>query len=61
MTNIERVFIERDQMTPEEAHRRAWELQEAAVDEIAAGATFADIEELFLGEGLEMDYFDDLI
>jgi hypothetical protein len=53
-TKLEQVFINRDEMTPEEARQRVAEMRE----DVDNGA---DPEEVLYDEGLEPDYIFDLI
>lgn len=56
MTELKRVLMERDGLTSEEA--------DSQIEEMRTGMyeceSFDELEDLFDGAGLELDYFDDL-
>lgn len=62
MTDFERVMVERDGFTEEEARMELNNAREMFYDAIDSGESYEDIEDLLAGEyGLEMDYVLDLI
>ncbi|MGQ4893358.1 MAG: hypothetical protein ACP6IQ_01895 [Candidatus Njordarchaeia archaeon] len=58
--SIGQIFQERDEDTHEEAQKRVEELKDDILSIAAEGGSFSEIEDRLLGEGLEMDYFDQL-
>lgn len=62
MTDFERVMVERDGYTEEEARMELNNAREMFYDAISQGEDYDMIEDLLAGEyGLEMDYVLDLI
>lgn len=61
MTEMEKVFINRDKETVKEARAHRKGLMEDFYEMIDAGCDYDDIEDLLYGEGLEMDYIFDLM
>lgn len=62
MTDIEKVLMNRDGMTKEEARAEKNRIREEFYNMIADGAGYDEIEDMMACEcGLEMDYIDQLI
>ncbi len=62
MTDFERVLINRDHMTVDEAKRARAEARQAIWEMIEDGASYDDVEDMMSAEyGLEMDYIEELI
>ena len=61
METPKEIFEKRDGMSESEATERAFNLTNSIYNAIGEGASYDDIEEMMLGEGLEMDYIFDLI
>lgn len=61
MTNLEKVFIERDGESVREAKEHRKGLMEDFYQMIESGCDYDDIEDLLYCEGLEMDYIFDLM
>lgn len=62
MTEFERVLINRDHMTVDEAKRTRAEAKKAIWEMIEDGASYDDVEDMMASEyGLEMDYIEELI
>ena len=59
--SINEVFEARDGMSKQGAKVRIDELSSTVNDVITSGASYSDIEDMLLDEGLEMDYLLDLI
>jgi len=57
--NIHKVIQERDDLTKVEATCEVNRIGSQFDDMIAEGASYTDIEEMMLDEGLEMDYIMD--
>lgn len=60
MTTIEKIFMERDGMTEQEAHETLTEMRMQFDDCIAIG-DYCAAEEVMLEYGFEMDYIFDMI
>lgn len=62
MTEFEKVLMNRDGATAEEAKAELDRLREDIYDLISEGASYDEVEDLLLDEaGLEMDYIFDLM
>ena len=61
MVEMEKVFVDRDNMSAREARETCDAIREEMYDIINEGGTYEDVEDLFLNYGLEMDYLMDLI
>lgn len=62
MTEFERVLMERDSMTREEAKEARKEARAEIMDMIEDGASYDDVADMLAGDYmLEMDYIFDLI
>ena len=62
MTEFEKVLMNRDGATAEEAKAERDRLREDIYDLISEGASYDEVEDLLLDEaGLEMDYIFDLM
>ena len=62
VTEFEKVLINRDNMTKEEAHEERQNASEMLFDMLEDGAGYEDIEDTLMCEyGLEMDYIMDLL
>lgn len=62
MTEFEKVLINRDHMTVDEAKRTRAEAKKAIWEMIEDGASYDDVEDMMSAEyGLEMDYIEELI
>jgi hypothetical protein len=59
--NVAEVFEKRDGLSKSEANKERNRLQGDVMSAIGAGASYDEIEDIMLGEGLEMDYFEDFI
>lgn len=61
MPSVIRIFMKRDGMTKEEAIAYYKELREEIMQAIEDGDGYNAVEDILLGEGLEMDYIMDFI
>lgn len=62
MTDFEKVMMDRDNMTREEAKEERERMSNEIAEAIEDGASYSDIEDMLsLDCGLEMDYIFDLI
>lgn len=62
MTEFEKVLINRDHMTVDEAKHTRAEAKKAIWEMIEDGASYDDVEDMMSEEyGLEMDYLEELI
>ena len=61
MPSVIRVFMKRDGMTKEEAITYYKELREEIMQAIEDGDGYNAVEDILLGESLEMDYIMDFI
>ena len=61
MPSVIRIFMERDGMTKKEAVAYYKELREEIMEAINSGGGYSEVEDILLGEGLEMDYIMDFI
>ena len=61
MPSVIRIFMERDGMTKKEAIAYYKELREEIMEAINSGYGYSEVEDILLGEGLEMDYVMDFI
>lgn len=61
MPSVIRIFMKRDGMTKEEAVAYYKELRNEIMEAINNGGGYSDVEDILLGEGLEMDYIMDFI
>lgn len=61
MLSVIRIFMERDGMTKKEAIAYYKELREEIMEAINSGYGYSEVEDILLGEGLEMDYVMDFI
>ena len=61
MPSVIRIFMERDGMTKKEAVAYYKELREEIMEAINGGGGYSEVEDILLGEGLEMDYIMDFI
>ena len=61
MLRVVRIFMERDGMTKREAIEHYKELRSEIMETLQDGGGYNDIEDILLGESLEMDYAMDFI
>lgn len=61
MPSVIRIFMERDGMTKKEAVAYYKGLREEIMEAINSGGGYSEVEDILLGEGLEMDYIMDFI
>ena len=62
VTEFEKVLINRDNMTKEEAHKERQNASEMLFDMLEDGAGYEEVEDALMCEcGLEMDYIMDLL
>ena len=62
VTEFEKILINRDNMTKEEAHKERQNASEMIFDMLEDGAGYEDIEDTLMCEyGLEMNYIMDLL
>ena len=62
MTEFEKVMMDRDNMTREEAREEREMISDEITSAIESGASYSEIEDILLYDcGLEMDYIFDLI
>ena len=62
VTEFEKILINRDNMTKEEAHKEYQNASEMISDMLEDGAGYEEVEDALMCEyGLEMDYIMDLL
>ena len=62
VTEFEKVLMNRDNMTKEEAHKERQNASEMLCNMLEDGAVYEDVEDALMCEyGLEMDYIMDLL
>lgn len=62
VTEFEKVLMNRDNMTKEEAHKKYQNASEMIFDMLEDGAGYEEVEDALMCEyGLEMDYIMDLL